>query len=220
MSGSNKIKSDEYLVKADIGKIACVDERNVLDDTDNLIAVKIPGGVYGIVDALKSVLHISEDKAWNIVARANLPIVIHTGPEHGHYPNEVGKVGPKGCGYAKLVQNSPEKVSAPEAVGAGERLERVKKLGGKIYIVTGEHKIDRVVIVRKEGMTINQKRALENGVGILDCDVWATGVYADKINEVDPGINLNKEEFVEQITKEFRAVAAVLAPKIAIEEIR
>jgi hypothetical protein len=232
MSGSKerritmeKRKSAEFLVKADIGKVVCVDERKVdwpeeESNTNNLVAVKIPGGIYGIVDALKSVLHISENEAWDIIVKTNLPIVIHNGPEHSHDPSTNGGVGPNGCGYANLVENSPEKVLAPEPVSAKSRTETVKKLGGQIYSVTGEHKIDQVTIVWKERMTIDQQAALNAGVGILDCDAWAAGIYANKINECNPEISLNKEEFVQQIVKEFKAVAAVLAPELTIEEIR
>ena len=41
---------ENYLFPADITLIRCVDERQAMDNTNG---VEIPGGIYGIIDAIK-----------------------------------------------------------------------------------------------------------------------------------------------------------------------
>lgn len=217
-----------YLVKADINYLACVDERlwinksgeKILDK--DIIPVKIPGGTYGLVDALKATLKISEESAWKLVQEAKIPNWIHFGPIHNHNENNAVIIGPSGCGYANIVEN-PNKykvVGAVETISAELRSKTAMKFGANVYSVKGLHQIDYVTIVWQEGISIDSKNALlSGGIGILDCDPWAVGYYADLINKANPKINLDREKFIEQIAKQFRAVAKILAPNVEIKEI-
>ncbi len=213
----------DYLKKADIKEIGCVDERpkkRKNADTIWKLSVKIPGATYGIVDGLKEVLSVDEDRAWEIVERSGLPIQIHFGPEHGHGEENEDNVGPLGCGYANLVENHPEKIGAPEAVKANDRLKRVEGLHGSHYNVYGPHDIKHAIVVTREGVSIDTESSFADGVGILSCDLWAASAYAEMINAANPEIALDKDVFTKQIAHQFELVVAALAPTLKIEEIK
>ncbi len=214
----------DYLKRADIKNIGCVDERPKENDGTQFnqeeLAVKIPGGIYGIVDGLKAVLSVDEARAWQIVERAKLPIQIHFGPEHGHGESGEEKIGPLGCGYANLVENHPEKIGAPEAVNAGDRLKKIEGLSGSHYNVYGPHDIKHTVMVSREGMSIDTETSFANGTGILSCDLWAAAAYAKIISKTNPDIRLDADVFVKQIAKQFKLVVDALAPHLEIEEIK
>lgn len=65
----------EYLRKADLHVIECVDER-VSDGAEN--GVEIPGAVYGMVDAVKSILGLTEEQAWDYMCIATRCQLVHT----------------------------------------------------------------------------------------------------------------------------------------------
>jgi hypothetical protein len=215
----------DYLAKADVDFLACVDERRIIYDSENFlyhnnsIPIKLPGGIYCVIDTLKTILDVSENEAWDIVFKAHIPICAHQEPEHCSQ-NTNKTIGPLGCGYAYLIENSPDKVDAVETVLAKNRLMKVKELGGKIYTVQGQHHINYVTMVWMEGMSIDTERSLtESNVGILNCDPWIGGLYVSKINRANPNIHLDKDVFIEQIVRQFKLVAQVIAPDIPIEEI-
>jgi hypothetical protein len=218
-----------FLVKADTNYIACVDERpwadkpgeKILDE--NIVPVKISGGTYGLVDALKTTLGITEEDSWKLIQEARIPIWIHFGPIHSHNPKADGTISPLGCGYANIVEspNKYKEVGAIETISANLRSRTAINLGANVYTVKGQHQIDYVTMVWQKGMSIDSKKAfLSGGIGILNCDPWAAGYYTDLINKANPEINLDREKFVDQIAKQFRAVAKILAPDIRIEEIQ
>lgn len=216
----------DFLTKADVNRLACVDERREVRGVEQKpelqsIPVKIPGATYGIADALKTSLDLSESESWELIQKAGIPIRVHLGPEHGHGQSEKTGIGSHGCGYANLVEKSYKEIGVPEPVSADERLVTVMNLDGQIYSVVGEHKITHATIVWMDGMSIDSEAALKKGgIGVLDCDPWAAGYYADLVNKTGPGINLDREEFMQQIVSRFRFVVKTLAPDVLVEEIK
>lgn len=195
----------KYYIAADLTQLLCIDERPKTEQIQK--AVRIPGGVYSLIDAIKSVGHMSEEQAWQLAHDRNIPMDAHT-DDHHHEGNEG-----EGCGYAATVQKSPETVGAVEAISANERLERAKTNGGQIYHYTGGHRPTHAVINYTEGKTIDQQAAWNDGYGPFTCDVWAISHYAKQVG-------LDEHKMTDFILSSFRKTVTHLAPGTPFVELR
>ena len=184
-------QAKEYLRKADLHVIECVDER-LSDGVEN--GVEIPGAVYGMVDAVKSILGLTEEQAWDYVYSHNVPIGAHIDDHHDE----------EGCGYAKLVQTEPGTVHAVEAVPAAERLARVNGYGGRVTTYTGSHQPTFAVINDKRGQSIDPDAAMGNGIGIFSYDRWAAHEFGKRLK-------MNPKQVAAHIENVYRATVARLA---------
>lgn len=163
------IAPEQFLFDADRSRIRCVDERpaTVLSN-----GIAVPGGVYGIIDAIKTLKHVDEDHAWNIARASGIPIGGHIDEHHGA----------TGCGYGRLVETQPATVLAPEAVLAKDRKEYIEHtLNGEILTLLGDHHPTEAVINYRAGTSIDAKQATEQGRGIFDFDIWAMDGFAQKL---------------------------------------
>jgi len=157
---------NKYLFPADITLIRCVDERQA-EETDNTNGVEIPGAVYGIIDAIKHFKTCSEDEAWKLAMTANIPLGGHTDEHHGAL----------GCGYARIVENTPDAVLAPEKVPAADRLKKIQQVDGLVLNLLGEHHPTHAVINYKEGYSLDPDQAAADGWGIFNFDKWAARAF-------------------------------------------
>ncbi len=186
------IELEKYLFPADGDLIRCVDERQALDQTNG---VEIPGGIYGIIDAIKTLKGVSEEAAWELALKSGIPIGAHVDEHHGE----------RGCGYAKLVEVSPAAVSAPEAVSAADRLARVEAAGGTVMHYLGQHRPTHASLNYREGFSLDPDRALQDNLGIFNCDIWAAGAFAQKLG-------IDRQQMMQHIEQVFRQTVAALSP--------
>lgn len=170
--------AEAYLVEANPDELLCIDEREYAKEADaehyapkERNGIKLPGGIFGVVDAVKQLRQVSEDEAWKIVEEAGIPLMGHDDEHHEE----------KGCGYEKLVETQPEAVLAQEPVGAKVRLEKLKSWGGKVLRYLGGHNHTGSVINRRFGMTVDQDEAAKDGVRPFVCDSWIAQVWGPKL---------------------------------------
>jgi len=168
-----------YLFPANINRTRCVDERQALNNTNG---VQIPGGIYGIIDAIKHVSGVTEEDAWKRAHDAGIPIDGHIDEHHGA----------KGCGYARLVEEEPQTVLAPESVEAQKRLEKIQKAGGSVLTLLGDHHPTHALINHKENFSLDPIKATQDGFGIFNFDMWAAKKFGEKLN-------LNSDEFASHL---------------------
>jgi hypothetical protein len=186
---------EQYLVPVkSVKKILCIDERPRLEQ---IRAPHIPGAAYGLVDALKTILGISEEEAWQRLISAGISLDVHTDDHHNEEPG-------LGCGYAGKVQNKPVSVGVSQAVNAQERFEFARDNGGQVLHYTGPHNPTGAVINNYPDMTIDQTSAWNDGRGVFVYDRWAVLRYAALMN-VDPG------RLEHQVELEFRMTIKTLA---------
>ena len=76
MIKKNNINIESLLVPANIFRIACVDERKV-QEVNKTNPVNLPGATYCLVDALKALYGYSEEDAWQVLSKVNIPICSH-----------------------------------------------------------------------------------------------------------------------------------------------
>lgn len=196
------IDLEQYLFPADVDLLQCVDERQTVEDTTN--GVEIPGAIYGIIDAVKALKGISEQEARELIEKSGIPIGAHVDEHHGE----------KGCGYARLVETSPARVSAIEAVLAADRLNWVKQTKGPILHYVGEHHPTHATITRRGGFSIDSDQAWKDkGFGIFNCDVWIAGEFAKKLG-IDP------KQMMDHMEKVYRQTVTALSGITAFEEIQ
>lgn len=188
---------ESYLLPADIKIIRCVDDRQYDDNTNG---VEIPGGIYGILDGIKSLLDVDEATARNIVIQAGIPISAHVDRHHG----------PNGCGYANLVEKDPSKVHAPDKVKAQNRLAWVRSVGGQIVTALGEHKPTHAVINDRYGYSIDPDQAHGANLGIFNYDVWAAEEYGRRILEA--GYALDPQRFASHLLTVYKSTVGALSP--------
>ncbi len=168
-----RLDIERYLTPANTNLLDCVDERaNVQHITHG---VEVPGGIYGILDAIKALTGASEEEARRLVKKAGLPIDAHDDEHHGA----------RGCGYGKLVETEPETVMAVEAVPAEERFAWVQQHDGTILHYIGEHNPTHAIINHRSGLTIDPEHAAQDGFGAFSCDLWAIPAFAQKLG-IDP----------------------------------
>lgn len=179
-----------YLLPANIDLIRCVDERQAEDATNG---VEIPGGIYGIIDAIKAIKGLTEEQAWQLAQESDIPIDAHVDDHHGA----------SGCGYAKLVETDPSKVGAPEAILAKQRLERVRQAGGNILHYIGDHKPTHATINNRTGFSLDPDQAMIDGLGVFNYDAWAAREYANRLN-------INPEKFAKHIENVFKQTVTAL----------
>ncbi len=197
---NSKKDFENLLIPADIFKVICMDERKLREE---LIVnpVHLPGATYSLIDTVKFLYGYSEEKAWELFSKVGIPLGTHI---DDHVSKEGESVG---CGYAKLVETCPEKVLAPEAIKAAERLLRVARLGGEVFCCLGEHHAKYAVINHKKGFSISHKKA--SLIGVFSCDVWAAGYYANYLSQFDSRIN--GKEMKKHVEKIFRAAVTTLS---------
>jgi hypothetical protein len=187
---TRKMNPEHYLVSADMSHIRCVDERQATDPTNG---VQIPGGIYGIVDAVKVLANVTEDEAWTMVRESQIPIDAHIDDHHGA----------QGCGYASKIENKPHAVLAQESVAAQERLDRVQKAGGSVLHYVGEHHPTHATINYRSGVTLDPSIASRDGLGIFNCDAWAVTPIATRLG-------LDPQRMEDHIVRMFKATVTEL----------
>lgn len=161
-----------YLQEANIGLIRCVDERQAIDNTNG---VEIPGGTYGLIDAIKFLTGRSEEDAWALAFACGIPLGVHTDEYHG----------PLGCGYAKLVEVNYKAVLAVESVPAILRLGRIEQAGGTVLTLLGDHAPTHAVVNKRYGCSLDPDQAVAEGLGIFNFDKWAAYEFG-KMLRVNP----------------------------------
>ncbi len=206
MIKKNNINIESLLVPANIFRIACVDERKV-QEVNKTNPVNLPGATYCLVDALKALYGYSEEDAWQVLSKVNIPICSHI---DNHI---VGDHEENGCGYAKLVETKPKAVLAAEPIKSVSRLLKISELGGEILHYIGGHQAKLAVINNKQGFSIDQDQLPV--LGIFSCDVWAAKYYSHFIKQYDQKVNPKK--MANHIEKVFIATVKTLT-KGAIKE--
>lgn len=191
---------ERYFVLADIDQIRCVDERHASFPTNG---VQVPGAIYGVVDAVKVLQIVSEDEAWQRVTRAGIPLEAH---DDNH-------AGARGCGYAKQVETDPASVGAPEKILASDRLSRVVKAHGKILHYEGKHQATHATLNWREGFTLSPERALAEGRGVFNCDLWALRQYAARLE-------LDADQLTNHITAVYRQTVTALSGITQFHQLR
>ena len=189
-----------YIFPADLNHIRCVDERKSTDQTNG---VQIPGGIYGIVDAIKALAHAIEEDAWQRVKDAKIPI-------DAHIDNHDGA---RGCGYARTVEDKPQAILAPDSVTAQERLDRVQQVNGGVLHYIGKHDPSHATINYWKGFTLDPNKASVDGLGVFNCDAWATRVYAEKLG-------LDPNAFEQHIVRMYEATVKELTGITTFHEFR
>lgn len=159
---------EKYLFPADIALIRCVDERQAVDNTNG---VEIPGGTYGIIDAIKYFKpNITEEEAWKLAKEKGIPFGGHIDQHHGA----------KGCGYGRLVEEKPEIVRARENIPAADRLRRIQEnKDGKIQTLLGDHHPTHAVINHRKDFSIDPDKAYKDKLGIFNFDKWAAKIFGE-----------------------------------------
>lgn len=196
----SEIPFKEYLVPADMTKLRCVDERKA----NQTNGVQIQGASSGIVDALKVVLNMSEDDAWNLVKQKGLPLDGHDDNSHG----------PLGCGYNKKVETDHAVVLAPEEVPAASRLERID--AACVLHYQGEHTPMHATINFVPDTTLDTNRILSEGQGTFNLDAWSLVSYAQKLE-----LSHNQTaQFVSHIVDSYKATVTALANITKFSELR
>jgi len=182
---------EQYLENANIKKIRCIDERKGEIPAQGEIA--IPGGIYGIIDAIKHISGCSEDQAWQKAKAAGIPL-------DGHIDEDYGA---NGCQYGKLAENQHDAIMAPEAIPVEQRLNRIKTEGGTIQILKGNHHPTHAVINSREGCTINTDTANADNLGIFNFDMWAVKKFAEMLD-------LDANQFSSHLEQVYKKTVMVL----------
>lgn len=182
----------ECMVPADLDVLNCIDDRRS-DGISN--GVEIPGAIFGVIDAVKAIRNIAEEEAWKAVVRAGIPLFAHL---------DTGQ-GARGCGYARLVEDTPNVVLAVESVRAQERLERLLPLGGHIVTYVGHHHPDYAVINDREGFSFDPESACAQEFGVFNYDRWAARRFAQRLS-MDP------DGFAGHLENVFRGTVSALSP--------
>ena len=162
-----------YQIPSDTNTFLCIDERPKIEPVQR--AIRLPGAIYGLIDAIKSVGHLSEDEAWTLAKERGIPMDAHT-DDHHHEGNEG-----EGCGMATTVQNKPDVIGVVESVPANDRLKRAKLNGGRIFHYTGGHRPTHAVLNFVPETTVDQQKAWNDGYGPFVCDLWAIPGIANKL---------------------------------------
>jgi len=200
----------------------CSDERQgdgITFDTDN--PPELPGATYVVADGIKKILGVDEETAWEMILRANLPLGAHGGPEHhGHNEKIAERIGPGGCGYGMAVETDPDAVGAPEKIPVSQRYARIVTKNGRVYNVSGLHKITHVTIVHKNAFSIDSDEARVAGLGILGCDAWLGVYYSDLLNQANPKHTISGSDLANHIISAMQGVARILAPDKEIIQIK
>jgi len=185
---------EQYLVPA-AGGLMCIDDRK---RKPTVRRPHLPGAVYALVDALKAILMIDEEAAWEAIERAGIRLDVHVDDEHPGAPW-------LGCGYAKQVQENPAAVSAPQAVPAEVRFQFAKDGDGRVTKYFGPHnKHCKAVLNLRKGMTIDQMQALADGHPVFVCDPWIA-------KELAPKLGVDAERLAAEFERQFRATVFALA---------
>src|SRR5450759_4045498 len=163
----------QYQIPADKNTFLCINERNKVEKTQQ--AIRLPGAIYGLIDAIKSVGRLSEDAAWKLAKEREIPMDAHTDDHHND-----GNEG-EGCGFGATVQNKPDVIDVVESVPANDRLNRAKANGGRIFHYTGGHRPTHAVLNFIPETTIDQQKAWNDGYGPFVCDLWAIPDLAKKL---------------------------------------
>lgn len=160
---------ESYLVQANTTALRCVDERPTSEAFT--AGIQIPGSVYGIIDVVKELKHLTEAEARTLIKSTGIPVDVHVDDHHG----------PKGCGYAKLVETSPSSIGITESVPAATRLDWVKEVQGRVITYLGDHNPKGAIINHRANTTFNSPAAWNDEQGMFNLDVWALGEYASKL---------------------------------------
>lgn len=155
-----------YLIPVDAAAIRCVDERQ---GTEAIAGAGIPGGSYGIIDAIKHLAGVTEEEAWQRAIAAGIPMGAHVDEHHGML----------GCGYGKLVETAHEKVMAPERIAVSDRHKKVSDAGGKVLTLVGDHHPTHAVINDRAGTSISPDLASKDGLGVFVYDKWAARHFGE-----------------------------------------
>lgn len=181
---------EPFMVPADINTLNCVDERQS-DGVPN--GVEIPGGIFGVVDAVKTLNHLGEDEAWSRVVKAGIPLGAHVDDHHAE----------NGCGYANLVETNPKAVYATEAISAKDRIKRLRDLGGSVVTYQGHHKPTHAVINLRHNVSFDPDAANGAGLGIFNFDKWATEEFARRLK-------INPNRFANHLEQVYRSTVTTL----------
>ncbi len=173
------------MVAADLTVINCIDDRMSNGVTNG---VEIPGAVFGIIDAIKKIARYTEDEAWNVLRVAGLPETAHRDTTSGA----------RGCGYAKIVEDTPDAVYAVEAVPAHARLDRIMRDGGQVTTYSGSHHPTAAVINDWEEHSFDPGAAIACGIGAFNYDRWAAHKFAR-------ALGMDESRFVDHLTRVFIA---------------
>ncbi len=195
----------EYLMSANAKKTRCIDERKpkrAPTDPKN-DGVAIPGATEGIIDAIKTLKHLSEEEAWKLASDAGIPMNGHEDEHHGT----------KGCGYRKLVETDPTSVLAVEAVPAETRRTTLTQAGGDIITLQGDHKPTEAIINYRAGTTIDTERAVNENRGIFDLDAWALPDMAEKLG-------IDKDVFTAHMINVYKHTVTKLTGMTEFAEVR
>jgi hypothetical protein len=184
--------AEPFLLPANLELIRCVDERQALDATNG---VEIPGGIYGVIDAIKVLSGRSEDEAWDYAIAQGVPIGAHIDEHHDAL----------GCGYGRLVEQSPSSVLAPESIPAQERLNRVKAVGGTVMNYVGDHNPQYALINNRRGRSFDPDQAWEAGFRAFNFDRWAAEAYARRLK-------LKPKQMGDQLENVYKATVRALSP--------
>lgn len=184
---------EERLSVADIDAVVCVDERKTRERIENN-PVNLPGAIEIIIDELRQ-KDYTEEEAWRMVVEAGIPLGVH---EH--------------CGYAKVRQEHPEKVSTRGEADHPERVNIVRRNGGLVPEYSGDHDIKYAVINQRVGTSIDQNR--RSAEGILSCDSWTVKVYADMLNNYAGKQILDPTDSMMRCEKVFEYLVPILNPRI------
>lgn len=217
----------QFYVPVDSSKagIGCVDDRS-----EGGAVLRLYGGSAALVDLIKRHGQFSEEDAWEMLHQAGIPLIIHDGPVHGTGVGEwlkkktvykfVGEpYGPRGCGYAALVEDNPSKVGAIEHIPASQRMSLVTQMGGSYYSVHGHHQIDAVLLNHRDGFTIDYDRVRGAGLGVLVTDVWAAKYYADRLRRVSKRLSVPQTVIQATIENNSKLVGNRLAPRLTAQTI-
>lgn len=160
---------EQYLTVANSDVIRCVDERPTAEPFTAGIAV--PGAIYGIIDAVKTLKHLNETEARELVVNAGIPLGAHVDEHHGA----------KGCGYAKLVETAPASLTIADAVPADDRLSWIKDRKARVLTYLHDHNPKAAVIIYRPDKTLDSPKAWSDGTGIFDMDAWILPGWARKL---------------------------------------
>lgn len=194
---ASKIDFRTYQIPTDKKTILCIDERRKKEKIQR--AIRLPGAVYGLIDAIKAVGHLSEPDAWNLAKERGIPMDAHTDDHH-----QEGNEG-EGCGYGATVQHKPEVLGVVESIPANERLERAKTGGGRVFHYTGGHRPTHAILNYVPDTTIDQQQAWNDGLGLFVCDLWAVPDLAHRLG-------LDSTKMTDFMTALFKNTVNHLAP--------
>lgn len=186
--------AERFFTEANPNRIRCIDERRFSPDSNG---IQIQGGTYGLLDALKKILNISEEEARTIIIAKGIPLGAHTHVD----------LAELGCGYAAKVQSDPTSVGAVEAVSAEDRLNWIRANGGEVLVYTDEHDPQLAIINYKYGKTLDTNSAMGNGIGIFNFDAWAVPNLAKKLDIPDTSIT----NFTSLVVENYRNTVNTLA---------